>query len=144
MVTSIIRPFFFALGNLFKNCFTVKYPYEVVKPSDNWRGRPRLDMERCIGCSVCAKACLNTALMMVQIEERKFPQLDTGKCCFCGLCADACPKLALEMTQDYAISEYSREELIYSPQRLSEPPKPLPGKVVTVKKYHKLLGAQHC
>lgn len=143
MVLSIVKPFYLAVIHIFKYRFTVKYPYEVVKPSDTWRGRPKLDMDRCIGCGVCAKACLNTALMMVQIEERKFPQFDAGKCCFCGLCADSCPKLALEMTREYEISEYTRDGLIYPPERLSQPPKLPRGKGVTVKKYHRHLGVQH-
>ena len=143
MVSSIIKPFILAFGHVFKSRFTVKYPYDVVKQADTWRGRPRLNMEKCIGCSVCAKSCLNIALEMVHIEEQKFPQLDLGRCCFCGLCADACPKLALEMTREYESSEYTRESLLYTPQRLSQPPKRPAGKVKKVKKYHKILGVSH-
>jgi len=143
MVRSILKPYFMACAHIFKSCFTVKYPYEVVKPSERYRGRPLLSLEECIGCGVCAWICLNKAIEMVKVGEHKFPQFNLGRCCFCGLCADSCPKLALVMTDNYEISEYDKEGLIYSPERISQPPKPKRGKIVTVKKYSKYLGAAH-
>jgi len=37
-------------------------------------------------------------------------------------CTDYCPEYALEETVEYDIAEYSRELLVWSPERLAKPP----------------------
>jgi NADH-quinone oxidoreductase chain I len=141
-ILSVIRPFGIAFSHLFKYRFTVKYPYEAVKPSDRYRGRPLLDIEKCVGCGVCANICPNKAIVMVDVNGRKLPKFDAGRCMFCGFCADFCPRAALTMTGDYELAEYRRENLIYPPERLSKP-KIVERKFVTVKKLSKRLGVKH-
>jgi len=143
MVLSIIRPFYMAFAHLFKTTFTVKYPYEVLRPSERYRGRPMLNLERCVGCGVCVWICPNKALNMVKVGDLKLPQLDAGRCMFCGLCADFCPRIAMVMTQHYELAEYNRKSLIYSPERFSQPPKQFDGKLMSVKKIRKHFGVTH-
>jgi NADH-quinone oxidoreductase chain I len=129
--------------HMFKRTFTVKYPYEVLKPADRYRGRLQLNMERCIGCGVCSFICPNRAITLTEEGGRNYPQLDIGRCCFCGLCVDYCPRAALRYTHEYELSAYSKDELVYKPKRLAEPPKPFERKVVTPKALTSKLGPGH-
>lgn len=52
---------------------------------------PLLDRARCNGCSVCAEACDEKALVM----RRGLPRRDPQRCTYCGACVAACPLRAL-------------------------------------------------
>ena len=81
---------------------------------------------------LCAIACegIAEAIGMVKVEEQWkhnkkaiMPQIDYGKCVFCALCVDACPFYALYMTNDYELSSFTKEHLIYTPAQLAVKPK---------------------
>ena len=57
-----------------------------------------------------------------QNKKSIIPQIDYGKCVFCGLCVDACPFYALYMTNDYELSSFTKEGLIYTPEQLAVKP----------------------
>ncbi|MCX8205396.1 MAG: NADH-quinone oxidoreductase subunit I [Candidatus Nezhaarchaeota archaeon] len=142
-MSTYIKPLYLALLHIFKRTFTVKYPYEVLKPAERFRGRIRLNMERCIGCEVCGFICPNRAINIVEEEGGKYPQVDFGRCCFCGFCVEYCPRAALSHTEEYEISSYTREELIYSPRRLAEAPKPFERRTVVAKYLDSRRGPGH-
>jgi formate hydrogenlyase subunit 6/NADH:ubiquinone oxidoreductase subunit I len=124
-----------AFQHAFKRTFTVKHPYKTVRPAERYRGRLMLaDINDCIGCGICAWICPTKAISMTKAGERKLPSLDLGRCCMCGLCVEKCPrKRALRFTRVYELCEYSKENLIYPPERLALPPTEPPREHVTVK-----------
>jgi NADH-quinone oxidoreductase subunit I len=126
--------------------FTLRYPEQKLKfvgdgyqfdPKRGvgiagYRGRHILMHDKCTGCQLCAIACegIAEAIGMVKVDEQWkhnkkgiMPQIDYGKCVFCGLCVDACPFYALFMTNDYELSAFTKEHLIYTPAQLAIKPK---------------------
>ena len=119
------------LKHLFVPSVTIQYP--DVKPELPERERNRLyvNMDDCIGCDQCARAC---PVSCIQIETTKaLPAEDLGKtsngkkkalwvtgftidfskCCYCQLCVFPCPTDCIYMTDVYEFSEYQRDDLIF-------------------------------
>jgi formate hydrogenlyase subunit 6/NADH:ubiquinone oxidoreductase subunit I len=46
--------------------------------------------------------------------------IDMTKCIYCGLCQEACPVDAIVQGPNYEFSTYTREELIYTKEKLLE------------------------
>lgn len=118
--------------HLFVPAVTIQYP--DVKPLLPERERNRLyvNMDDCIGCDQCARAC---PVDCIEIETVKsLPEEDLGKtsngkkkalwvtkfnidiakCCYCQLCVFPCPTECIYMTDVYEFSEYDRNNLVYN------------------------------
>lgn len=119
----VVKNIIFALKQYLKPEVTILYPEVKYVPYPRYRARHYLNIDECVGCAACAKICPNKCIEMVEYKERKHPQIDMGHCMFCALCIDSCPVNALLNTTDFELADYTRESLIYSPERLSKPPK---------------------
>jgi len=102
---------------------TIQYPYEKEVIPDNYRGRPGLVMNKCIGCGICAKICPTTCIEIIEIDHPelgkvKRPQVNLGRCMMCGYCAEYCPKDAMVVTPEYELASYTRKGLIFDPYEL--------------------------
>lgn len=118
--------------HLFVPSVTIQYP--LVKPVMPERARNRLfvNMDDCIGCDQCARAC---PVNCIKIETVKATpddspgetsqgkkkalwvtqfDIDIAKCCFCSLCVYPCPTECIEMTKVYEFSEFERNDLVYN------------------------------
>ncbi len=117
--------------HLFKPAVTIQYP--DVKPNLPERVRNRLyvNMDDCIGCLQCARACPVNCIDIETVKSipgedlgitsngkkkalwvTKF-DIDFAKCCYCQLCVFPCPTDCIKMTNVYEFSEFKREDLIY-------------------------------
>ncbi|MGB5287835.1 MAG: NADH-quinone oxidoreductase subunit I [Ignavibacteriaceae bacterium] len=119
------------LRHVFIPAVTIQYP--SVKPQLPERERNRLyvNMDDCIGCDQCARAC---PVNCIEIETVKsLPEEDLGKtsngkkkalwvtkfnidfakCCYCQLCVFPCPTECIYMTDVYEFAEFQRENLLY-------------------------------
>ncbi|MCQ2052717.1 MAG: 4Fe-4S binding protein [archaeon] len=126
--TGIIVPFGMAVKRMIKSTIhrpvTIMYPYEKEWVPDNYRGRPGLRFEKCLGCGICVRACPTTCIELVDVTDDKGntvkrPQVNIGRCMMCGYCAEYCPVDAMTTTTDYELAEFNRKDLIYDPHRLA-------------------------
>lgn len=103
---------------------TVLYPYESLWEPDNYRGRPALDFNKCIGCGMCVRMCPCDSIILVETPDDegkpvKRPQINMGRCSFCAYCAEYCPEDAMTVTPIVELAEFTRSDLIYGPRRLA-------------------------
>jgi NADH-quinone oxidoreductase subunit I len=127
---------FIGMGITFRHLFTpavtVQYPEVKMVMPERVRNRLYVNMDDCIGCDQCAKACpvdcitiktikstpdVDLGMTSKNTKKRLYvPQfdIDFGKCCYCGLCTFPCPTECIVMTDVYEFSEYDRSSLIYS------------------------------
>jgi len=84
-----------ALGALFSRPYTTRFPAEPFEPVPQFRGRPRFDPDRCIGCGACAEVCPPKCIEVIDdvsngaASRRLVHHLDA--CIWCGQCERHCP-----------------------------------------------------
>jgi len=81
-----------ALVSLFTPAYTSKFPKVPHVPFENFRGKPVVDNNNCIGCETCANVCPPQAITFVDDREKAVRTIrrDYGKCIFCGQCQEHC------------------------------------------------------
>ena len=132
---------------------TLQYPHEKwpipernigfeEKDYNLIRSRLHVDIEDCIGCLQCERACPVDCIKIDTIKPPKGSDYDCGitsndtqkkmivsrftidmaECCYCNLCAYPCPEECIYMVggpnsnkhdMDYEFGKYSRDELLY-------------------------------
>jgi NADH-quinone oxidoreductase subunit I len=83
-----------AWHNLFRTPLTVHYPYQDDLPiPTDYRGLIAYDVEHCIFCDRCEKACPPKAIVFYQHNNgEKEYRYNASLCIYCGECVRACPK----------------------------------------------------
>jgi NADH-quinone oxidoreductase subunit I len=129
-------------GAMFKKPITEQYPDEKLPTQPRYHGRHQLNrypdgLEKCIGCELCAWACPADAIYVqgaqndpekpVSVGERfaETYEINYLRCIMCGLCVEACPTRALTLTSSYELAFESREDAIYTKDRLLDAPPPV-------------------
>ena len=150
-VITVLNSMGAAWRHLFTPSVTLQYPTEKWTMPERSRGRLHNNVDDCIGCGQCARAC-PTNCILIQTEKRgkEEPEvfasdgtvkklrtvvfdIDMALCCYCGLCTFACPTHCLGMVGDYEYSVYDRNEHIYhfakdKPLKATAPAGPSEGK----------------
>ncbi len=118
--------------HLFVPAVTIQYPDVKPELPDRERNRLYVNMDDCIGCDQCARACPVNCITIETVKSlptedlgktsngkrkvlwlTKF-DIDLAKCCYCQLCVFPCPTECIYMTDVYEFSEFERDKLIYS------------------------------
>ena len=81
-----------AVISLVTPAYTSKFPAEEHIPFKDFRGKPVVDDNNCVGCETCANVCPPLAITFTDDREKKTRTIrrDYGKCIFCGQCQEHC------------------------------------------------------
>lgn len=117
--------------HLFTPSVTIQYPSVKVPMVERARNRLFVNMDDCIGCDQCARACpvncieINTVKGLPTEDLGKTSQgkkkalwvtkfdIDFAKCCYCQLCVFPCPTDCIYMTDEYEFTKLERDDLLY-------------------------------
>jgi hydrogenase-4 component H len=81
-----------AVISLVTPAYTSKFPYKPHVPFENFRGKPVVDNDNCVGCETCANVCPPCAITFTDDKEKGIRTIkrDYGLCIFCGQCEEHC------------------------------------------------------
>jgi len=110
----------------FARTVVVQYPDVAPALQSRYRGFHTYQIERCIACEACAKACPAGCIHVGKTGPRKLDKardlavggamteytIDYGSCLFCGLCTEVCPTGCLKMGSLHDHSCYRRQDLV--------------------------------
>ena len=112
-----------------KYCFartiTVQYPEVAPTLQPRFRGIHFYEIEKCIACDACAKACPVDCIYIEKTAARKIDKasgvamggamaryaIDYSKCMFCGLCVKPCPTDCIHMGNVHDLSAFNRQSM---------------------------------
>lgn len=107
-----------------KGIFTIQYPEQRRKISENFRFIPMLvydetpEEPRCTACGICARVCPPQCIWIERAtDKRGRPKarpagfwIDTVICMSCGYCAEFCPFDAIKMNQNHETAVTNRDQ----------------------------------
>lgn len=117
--------------HLFTPSVTIQYPSVKVPMVERVRNRLFVNIDDCIGCDQCARACPVSCIEITTVKGlptedlgktsqgkkkalwvTKF-DIDFAKCCYCQLCVFPCPTECIYMTDEYEFTKLDRNDLLY-------------------------------
>ena len=100
------------LRSLLGKRVTVLYPYGTLEIDESYRGEISIDIDRCIGCGACARACPTNALEVERLEGGGVSiRHDYGRCANCGQCELSCPRGAIRLRPSFHRAVTSLDQL---------------------------------
>lgn len=103
-----------AVTALVSGPYTANFPAEPTPLSENFRGAPRFDEERCVGCGACAEVCPTGACSVEDDPDRAMRTLTIrfDRCIFCGHChANCLTEDGVAQGTEYDLATTDRAEL---------------------------------
>jgi len=125
-VATILTGMRITLKYCFAKTITLQYPDVAPALMPRYRGIHFFEVEKCIACDLCAKACPVDCIYIEKTGPRKIDKatgiamggamtryaIDYAKCMFCALCVDPCPTDCIHMGNLHDLSGYTRESMI--------------------------------
>ncbi|MBI5403438.1 MAG: NADH-quinone oxidoreductase subunit I [Ignavibacteriae bacterium] len=133
-ISTILIGMSITFRHMFQKKVTIMYPEQKLQLPERERNRLFVNMDDCIGCDQCAKACPVSCIEIETIKAvpgdivgktgttsqgkkkalfvPKFT-IDFAKCCYCQLCVFPCPTECIYMTDVFEFSSFTRDGLLY-------------------------------
>ncbi|MBI5639870.1 MAG: NADH-quinone oxidoreductase subunit NuoI [Nitrospirae bacterium] len=127
--TEIIKGMALTLRTLFTPPVTRRYP-KVKRPvKPGFRGLHALAKNeegkmKCVGCGLCGAYCPSQCIYIYTSEGEDHKkivdryEIEVLRCVYCGFCVEACPFGAITLSEHYEYSDYSREPLYMTKDKL--------------------------
>lgn len=136
-VLSMMNGLLIVLRHAFKRPITIRYPEVKRQPASRFRGLHYLTkwndgLDRCVGCELCAIVCPSQAIYVKPAaNDPEEPhshgeryasdfQINMMRCIYCGYCEEACPTGAIVLSNEYELSTYTRDAMIWTKDMLTE------------------------
>jgi hydrogenase-4 component H len=104
-----------AVKALVKGPYTSKFPKEPHVPHPNFRGQPKYNEQKCVGCLACVEVCPVNALAYQDVTDdpkaaKRIMIHYTDTCIFCGQCEAACiaDHEGIRASNDWELSFFER------------------------------------
>ncbi len=111
-----IRELIEAIKALIKGPYTSKFPKVAHVAHKNFRGQPKYNDEKCVGCLACVQVCPVEALDYKDETDSEKPKRTlihyTDTCIFCGQCEAACiaDNEGIKLSNDWDLAFFDRGE----------------------------------
>jgi len=111
-----IRELIEAIKALIVGPYTSKFPFEPHQPHPNFRGQPKYNQDKCVGCLACEEVCPVNAIAHNDSVDKSNPMRTmihyTDTCIFCGQCEAACiaDHEGIKLSNDFELSFFDRKE----------------------------------
>ncbi len=105
---------------------TVQYPEEQAYTPERFRFRIFLNLDDCVGCTLCEQVCPNKSIVMEKVNRENprnkrmiYPDVNFGTCTVCRNCEEICPTDAIYLTHVFETSR-TKNSFLYSPEELAK------------------------
>lgn len=136
-IPALIGGFKVTLRHFFGKKVTMQYPEQKWIVPPNYRGAPYLVKDqdgrtKCVSCQLCEFVCPPKAIRITPPGPSGSPQagnvekgpkefdINMIRCIFCGFCQEVCPEEAIFLKNDYSLTGFTRQEMVYNKEKLLE------------------------
>jgi len=110
-----VRELVEAIKALVVGPYTSKFPFEPHVPYKSFRGQPKYDSDKCVGCLACEQVCPAEAIGHEDITDSGEPKRVlyhyTDTCIYCGTCEEACiaDNEGIKLSNDWELAFFDRK-----------------------------------